>query len=97
MWQTSFSIKENADVPNMGSVRVKFDNQFLVMQSAGIEGSILYGRSALLSLMGTTQVIVTVNGGIESFIQTKMYNVSVFLPALGEKSEQGSAEANSAR
>ena len=60
MWQTSFSIEENADVPNMGSVKVKFDNQFLVMQSAGIEGTnIVWAFSSLK--VGTTQVVVTVN------------------------------------
>jgi len=66
------------------------------MQSAGIEGTnIVWAFSSLK--MGTTQVIVTVNGCIESFIQTKTYNVMFFLPTLGEKCEQDATEANGAR
>ena len=66
----------------MGSVRVKFDNQFLVMESAGIEGSTIVWKFNSLKI-GTTQVIVIVSGGVTSFTKITVYDVQIF-PALKE-------------
>jgi hypothetical protein len=84
LYKTSFQIKENAIVPSMGSVKVKFDDQFLALESAGIDGSNIVWTFTSLK-MGTTQVVVTVQGGIAKFIQIKTYTIHVFLPGLGEK------------
>ena len=92
LYKTSFQIKENASVPSMGTVDIKFDNQFLTLETAGIDGSNIVWTFTSLKL-GTTQVVVTVHGGIAQFIQIKTYTVHVFLPRLGEKQEEGGAQA----
>jgi hypothetical protein len=95
LYKTSFQIKENANVPSMGSVKVKFDDQFLALESAGIEGSNIVWTFTSLKL-GTTQVVVTVQGGIAKFIQIKTYTVHIFLPGLGEKQGEGEPQAAAA-
>jgi hypothetical protein len=92
LYKTSFQIKENANVPSMGSVKVKFDDQFLALESAGIDGSNIVWTFTSLK-MGTTQVVVTVQGGIAKFIQIKTYTIHVFLPGLGEKQGEGEPQA----
>jgi hypothetical protein len=95
LYKTSFQIKENANVPSMGSVKVKFDDQFLALESAGIDGSNIVWTFTSLK-MGTTQVVVTVQGGIAHFIQVKTYTIHVFLPGLGEKQGEGEPQAAAA-
>jgi hypothetical protein len=95
LYKTSFQIKENASVPSMGSVNIKFDDQFLALESAGIDGSNIVWTFTSLK-MGTTQVIVTVHGGIAQFIQIKTYTIHVFLPGLGEKQGEGEPQAAAA-
>jgi len=92
LYKTSFQIKENASVPSMGTVDIKFDNQFLALETAGIDGSNIVWTFTSLK-MGTTQVVVTVHGGIAQFVQIKTYTVHVFLPGLGEKQGEGEAQA----
>jgi len=92
LYKTSFQIKENANVPSMGSVDIKFDDKFLALESAGIVGSNIVWTFTSLK-MGTTQVVVTVHGGIAQFIQIKTYTVHIFLPGLGEKQEAGGPQA----
>jgi hypothetical protein len=93
--KTSFQIKENANVPNLGSVKVKFDHEFLALESADIEGSNIVWTFTSLRL-GTTQVIVTVQGGIASFILIKTYTVHIILPVLSEKQGEGEPQAAAA-
>jgi hypothetical protein len=95
LYKTSFQIKENANVPSMGSVKVKFDDQFLALESAGIDGSNIVWTFTSLK-MGTTQVVVTVQGGIAKFIQIKTYTIHVFLPGLGENQGKGEPQAAAA-
>ena len=92
LYKTSFQIKENASVPSMGTVDIKFDNQFLTLETAGIDGSNIVWTFTSLKT-GTTQVVVTVHGGIAQFIEIKTYTVHVFLPGLGEKQGEGGAQA----
>ena len=91
LFKTSFAVKESSAVPTGGSVKVKFDDTFLVLQSADIESSNIVWTFSSLK-MGTTQVIVTVQSWIALFIQVKTYNVHVFLPGLGENKGEGEAQ-----
>jgi hypothetical protein len=92
LYKTPFQIKENSNVPSMGSTKVKFDDQLLALESAGIDSSNIVWTFTSLK-MGTTQVVVTVQGGIAHFIQIKTYTVHVFLPGLGEKQGEGEPQA----
>jgi hypothetical protein len=79
LWKESFTIKQFAQVAETGYVKVKFDDKFLVLLSAGIKGSDIVWTFNSLQ-MGFTQVIVEFNESASTFHQSKTYNVHIFLP-----------------
>jgi hypothetical protein len=83
LFKTTFQITAQASVPSGGSVTLKFDNTFLTLLSAGISGQNIVWKFTSLK-EGTTQVVVTVNGGIAQFIQVDTYTIRVFTPLRGE-------------
>jgi hypothetical protein len=78
LFKVPFSIKADAKVPEFGSVDIKFDPEFLVLQSASIQNTdIVWNFDSLKT--GHTQVIVITYGGIAQFVMKKVYNVFIFL------------------
>ncbi|KAK7178405.1 hypothetical protein PSPO01_15551 [Paraphaeosphaeria sporulosa] len=73
-----FNIKERAETPKFGSVEIKFDPQFLVLNTAGIKDSDIVWKFDSLQT-GTTQVVVLVYGGIAKYVRTIVYTVRIFV------------------
>jgi hypothetical protein len=78
LFKMPFDIKENAQVPKMGSVDIQYDNKILDIVTAGIEDAdIVWTFNSLQT--GDTQIVVTIYGGIANFVMTKTYNVRIFV------------------
>jgi hypothetical protein len=78
LYKEPFTISEQAELPKMGSVDLKFDPTFLTLQTAGIsDGKIVWNFDSLQT--GNTQVIVTVRGGIATFVKRVVYDVRIFV------------------
>lgn len=82
LYGENFTIKQNADLPKFGSIDLKFDTNFLTLETAGIsDGSITWTFKSLQT--GNTQVVVTVYGGIAAYVLSVVHDVKVFFPYQG--------------
>lgn len=82
LYDEAFTIKQRAEMPKFGSIDLKFDPQFLVLETAGIDdGNIVWKFNSLQT--GTTQVVVSLHGGIATYVRTIVYTVNIFFLPLG--------------
>ena len=90
LFKMPFQIKQASQVPQFGSVQMKFDPTMLQLQQAGIEdGNIVWTMNSLQT--GNTQVVVNISGGIAQYVMQKVYDVRVFVldqAAVAEKAPQ---------
>jgi len=78
LFDSLFSIRQKSAVPSMGKITVRYDDTYVALHSASIDDTdIVWTFKAIKQ--GATQVIVVVNGGIAAYVQTKYYNVHIWL------------------
>lgn len=78
LFKEPFQIRESASVPKGGEVSIKFNPNFIEIVNAGVQdGDIVWTFNSLQ--MGNTQVIVTITGGIATYVMQKIYDVRVFV------------------
>ena len=78
LFREPFEIQQDAKVPKFGSIDIVFDPTFLTITNAGIDdGNIVWTFNSLQT--GNTQVVVTIHGGIATFIIRKIYNIRIFV------------------
>lgn len=72
----TFEIKQAAEVPKGGSVKIKFDTNYVNLSNADIEDTNIDWTFKALHT-GHTQVLVTVSGGIAQFVILITYDVYI--------------------
>jgi len=78
LFREPFELKQAAEVPKFGSIDITFDPTFLTMTNAGIDdGNIVWTFNSLQT--GNTQAVVTIHGGIATFIIRKTYDIRIFV------------------
>ena len=82
-----FEIRQKVPTTTGGSATIEFDHSALKLVNTMHEnGDIVWTFTA--TRLGHTQAIVTVNGGIATYIQKIVYNVDVIAVAAGASNEQ---------
>jgi hypothetical protein len=75
----TFTIKQSAEVPKLGSVFNKFDPNFFALERADvIEADIVWTFKPLT--LGQAQIIVTRDGGLAQWVMSTTYTVDIIIP-----------------
>ncbi len=78
LFKEPFTITASARVPEFGSVDVNFDTKMLTLVDATIQNTNIVWTFNSIE-MGDTQILVTTDGGIATFISVVTYDVRIFV------------------
>jgi hypothetical protein len=95
LFKEPFKVSAKAVVPKFGAVFIKFQDDFLTLQNASIDDTNIVWTFDTLKL-GSTQIRVTTEFGIEPLTQTQFYDVHVFLPQVEKGGPSATAASNGA-